>query len=151
MKIHGTGSETHIYLGTDNGIYGIPAADCSSYTDCCSCLNARDPYCAFDKSSQMCVSVGPFNRGSPNLVQDVANGNSSLCPGVEIGVTDSEPTTNTLAHTSSAETTTEEVTMGTVVITTNTGIHSQSTVYFTFYSPVVYTNLIVLMCMCCLM
>ena len=114
MKVHGTGSETHIYLGTDNGIYGIPVADCSSYTDCCSCLNARDPYCGFDTSSHTCVSVVPSNRGSLNLVQDVANGNSSLCPGM---VTDSVPTT-TNTMTSSTETTTEEVTME----TSDTGI-----------------------------
>lgn len=100
MKLHGSGSEAHIYVGNGNGIYGISAAECSTYTDCCSCLTSKDPYCAFDMSSHSCVAVTPSNRGSSYLVQDLVNGNNSICfgNGVNNSVstfssTSAEPTT----------------------------------------------------------
>ena len=79
MKLRGTGSQAQVYVGTTTGIYRVPASECGDYTDCCSCIEARDPHCAFDSTLLRCVAVEDDNRGSGTLVQDVVNGNVTRC------------------------------------------------------------------------
>ena len=79
VKLQGTGSSAHIYVGTTTGIYRVSTSRCEEYTDCCACIGARDPYCAYDVSSQSCVAVDDGNRGGENLRQDVINGDIGQC------------------------------------------------------------------------
>jgi len=79
MKLRGTGPQAQVYVGTTTGIYRVPTSQCGDYTDCCSCIEARDPYCAFDSTLLRCVAVEDSNRGSGSLVQDVVNGNVTMC------------------------------------------------------------------------
>lgn len=79
MTLHGSGPSAFIYIGTEDGIYRIPTADCSRLTDCCSCVSARDPYCMFDLSSFECVAMGTTNSNRAALLQDYTEGNSNLC------------------------------------------------------------------------
>ena len=81
MLLRGSGADAHIFVGTENGIYRVPTADCARFTDCCSCIAARDPYCTYDLSSHVhaCVAVGSADSDGENLLQDVALGNSTLC------------------------------------------------------------------------
>ena len=87
MKLSQEGS---VYLATDNGVYGLSVANCSVYTDCCSCVAAKDPFCAFDTSVGECVLVSSVSN--TNLAQSVSTGSSSLCACEEVT---SEPTTTT--------------------------------------------------------
>ena len=79
MTLHGSGTTAYIYIGTENGIYRIPTADCGHLTDCCSCVSARDPYCSFDLRSYGCVATGTTNSNREELLQDYINGDSNLC------------------------------------------------------------------------
>lgn len=79
MTLHGSGATAYLYIGTENGIYQIPTADCGRLTDCCSCVAARDPYCTYDMHSYECVAVGSTESSQVDLLQDYAKGDSSLC------------------------------------------------------------------------
>ena len=79
MLLRGSGTDAHIFIGTENGIYRVPTADCARFTDCCSCVAARDPYCTYDLTSHKCLAVGSTDSDRENLLQDFAQGNSSLC------------------------------------------------------------------------
>ena len=79
MLLRGSGTDAHIFIGTENGIYRVPTADCARFTDCCSCVAARDPYCTYDLNSHKCLAVGSTDSDRENLLQDFAQGNSSLC------------------------------------------------------------------------
>ena len=79
MLLRGSGADAHIFVGTENGIYRVPTADCARFTDCCSCVAARDPYCTYDLTSHKCLAVGSMDSDRENLLQDFTQGNSSLC------------------------------------------------------------------------
>ena len=79
MTLKGSGADAYVYIGTENGIYRVPTADCACFTDCCSCVSARDPYCTYSLTSHTCRAVGSTNSDRENLLQDFARGNSSLC------------------------------------------------------------------------
>lgn len=85
--------EGHIFLTTDDGVYGFSMANCSAYTDCCSCVASKDPFCAYDESSSTCLSV---SSASSDSIQDVANGDTARCtsPCEEV-VTTQLPTSQT--------------------------------------------------------
>ena len=76
MRLYRSGGNAFVYVGTTEGIYRVSTSRCEQYTDCCSCIAARDPYCAFGQS---CVAVSDDNRMSADLVQDVIAGDTSLC------------------------------------------------------------------------
>ena len=78
MKLYGTGESAYIYVGTENNIYRVPVQSCSEFTTCFSCVQARDPYCAFSGSSLSCSPIAQF--GNSNIyLQDLENGNTSKC------------------------------------------------------------------------
>ena len=79
MILYGTGMSAYVYIGTSGGIYRVSGSNCDYYKDCCSCIAARDPYCAFDMSTHQCTEITDVNRDSPYLVQDVISGDSTQC------------------------------------------------------------------------
>ena len=79
MTLRGSGPSAYIYIGTENGIYRIPTADCGRLTDCCSCVSARDPYCMYDLSSFKCVAMASTDSNRAAFLQDYTQGNSNLC------------------------------------------------------------------------
>lgn len=79
MRLYGTGANAYVYIGTTEGIFRVSASRCEQYTDCCSCIAARDPYCAFDWNTGNCVAISDDNRMSISLIQDVITGNASMC------------------------------------------------------------------------
>ena len=90
LRLFGTGPEAHVYVGTTTGIYRVNTSRCENYTDCCSCVGARDPYCAYNATSQMCEAVSADQRVGSTLVQDVANGDVGQC--MRLGTPTSNPT-----------------------------------------------------------
>nr|XP_039268392.1 semaphorin-3D-like [Styela clava] len=68
-----------LYVGTDRGVFQVSTASCSIYTKSCTfcdpcrmCILSRDPSCAWDKSTQECVSIK--SRDKSNLLQDIIHG-----------------------------------------------------------------------------
>lgn len=94
---NGSCSEDSIYIGTTDALYKLPVADCQRYTDCWSCIEARDPYCAYNTNTNKCVAVNDGIRGSQSLVQSVGDGDgdSSMC----VTPTGSSTTTKTVVVT----------------------------------------------------
>ena len=82
MKLFGTGPSAFVYVGTSIGIYRVSSTRCEQYTDCCECIAARDPYCAYDTNSGSCVAIDDSNRNGGSLIQDVVNGDIETCSGM---------------------------------------------------------------------
>ena len=78
MKLYGTGASAFIYIGTENNIYRVPVQSCSDYTTCFSCVQARDPYCGFNKSSLSCVIMNQSGDSSIFL-KDMENRDAKMC------------------------------------------------------------------------
>ena len=78
MKMYRAVEQLYIYVGTETEIYRFQAHSCFQYTTCYECVTIRDPYCAFDSSSQSCVAVSSVDdRGQ--LIQDIATGSTAMC------------------------------------------------------------------------
>ncbi|KAK2857927.1 hypothetical protein Q7C36_005846 [Tachysurus vachellii] len=56
-------SEEHLYIMTSTMLEKRPVAECHLYTDCGSCLSARDPYCGWCVLEGRCVQRGECARG----------------------------------------------------------------------------------------
>ena len=78
MELYRTDNEVSIYLSTAEGLYVVPISKCSIYSNCQLCVEARDPYCAYDISVNSCVSL-LGNNDSEMKLQDVVNGDSTGC------------------------------------------------------------------------
>lgn len=50
-------SKGQLYAGSEFGAVQMPVSDCSRYKTCVDCVLARDPYCAWDPSSDQCRLV----------------------------------------------------------------------------------------------
>ncbi|KAG7218793.1 hypothetical protein INR49_006428 [Caranx melampygus] len=59
-----------LYVGTSEGVTGIPVANCSAYRTCGQCVLARDPLCGWSLSRRVCSRV---EGGDENMVQDLEN------------------------------------------------------------------------------
>uniref|UniRef100_W5LEF0 Si:ch211-129c21.1 n=1 Tax=Astyanax mexicanus TaxID=7994 RepID=W5LEF0_ASTMX len=68
-----------LYAGTASGVVQMPVADCSRYSSCLDCVLARDPYCAWDLSTQHCISL-PNPSKDDDLVQSLKEGDPARCP-----------------------------------------------------------------------
>ncbi|XP_071216439.1 semaphorin-4E-like [Salvelinus alpinus] len=73
----GTGQ---LYAGSESGVVQIPVRDCGRYGSCLDCILARDPYCAWDTTSETCSSVLNLPTGSRNMYQSLVHVDASLCP-----------------------------------------------------------------------
>uniref|UniRef100_UPI00398EF9AF semaphorin-4E-like n=1 Tax=Pristiophorus japonicus TaxID=55135 RepID=UPI00398EF9AF len=71
-----------LYIGSPSQVVQVPVAVCAQYINCWDCVRARDPYCAWDKTTSQCVSISK-NTNVLNLVQNIENGDPSECPSHE--------------------------------------------------------------------
>ena len=78
MELYKTDDEVSVYLSTAEGLYVVSITNCSAHSDCRTCVEARDPYCAYDISKTSCISLLGNTEDSPKL-QDVVNGDSTGC------------------------------------------------------------------------
>lgn len=58
----------------------MPVSNCSRYHTCVDCILARDPYCAWDFSTEQCSTVSSLTFSSNNSIQSLKEGNVSQCP-----------------------------------------------------------------------
>uniref|UniRef100_A0A3Q3VM41 Uncharacterized protein n=1 Tax=Mola mola TaxID=94237 RepID=A0A3Q3VM41_MOLML len=66
-----------LYAGSEFGAVQMPVSNCSSYDTCVDCILARDPYCAWDFSTEQCSSV---RNSSDAAAQSLKEGDVSRCP-----------------------------------------------------------------------
>ncbi|KAG7513884.1 hypothetical protein JOB18_019409 [Solea senegalensis] len=69
-----------LYAGSESGAVQMPVSNCGRYDTCVDCVLARDPYCAWDFSSERCSSVQSLTRSSDTAVQSLKEGDVSRCP-----------------------------------------------------------------------
>ncbi|CAN9500591.1 unnamed protein product [Ophioblennius macclurei] len=68
-----------LYVGSAFGAVQMPLANCSRYETCADCILARDPYCAWDSSSEVCSTVSSLS--SPDsAIQSLKEGDVAQCP-----------------------------------------------------------------------
>ena len=117
IRLLGTGPQAHVYVGTTTGIYRVRTSQCGNYTDCCSCVEARDPYCAYDAAAQRCVAVNANHGGGSTLIQDVVNGDVGQCaPLVIPSVTPTVSATTTVMTTTATTQIDSSTTAGEIVV-----------------------------------
>lgn len=58
----------------------MPVSNCSRYDSCVDCILARDPYCAWDFSTEQCSSVHSLPPSSDTALQSLKEGDVSQCP-----------------------------------------------------------------------
>ncbi|XP_051232434.1 semaphorin-4E [Dicentrarchus labrax] len=73
-------SKGQLYAGTDFGAIQMPVSNCSRYDTCVDCILARDPYCAWDLTTEQCSPVYGFSSSSNSAIQSLKEGNVSQCP-----------------------------------------------------------------------
>ncbi|XP_040900978.1 semaphorin-4A-like [Toxotes jaculatrix] len=61
-----------VYVGTSEGVTAVPVAKCSIYRSCSQCVLARDPFCGWSLSREVCSAL---DSSSDAMVQDLENGN----------------------------------------------------------------------------
>ncbi|XP_077398749.1 semaphorin-4D isoform X2 [Vanacampus margaritifer] len=74
-------SETQsLYAGSDSGIVQSPTAFCGSYQSCDDCILARDPYCAWDPRTALCIKISDTpSQQLRSLIQSLS-GDADICP-----------------------------------------------------------------------
>uniref|UniRef100_A0A665TEC9 Semaphorin-4E-like n=1 Tax=Echeneis naucrates TaxID=173247 RepID=A0A665TEC9_ECHNA len=73
-------SKGQLYAGSVFGAIQMPVSNCSRYDTCVDCILARDPYCAWDFSTEQCSSVHSLPRSSNTAMQSLKQGDVSQCP-----------------------------------------------------------------------
>ncbi|XP_075467283.1 semaphorin-4E-like isoform X2 [Ascaphus truei] len=71
-----------LYVGSPSQVVQLPVAVCSRYTNCMDCVLSRDPYCAWSRERQECVTVADHTGDFKAMIQSVKNGDASECPKV---------------------------------------------------------------------
>uniref|UniRef100_UPI00358E49A7 semaphorin-4E-like isoform X2 n=1 Tax=Myxine glutinosa TaxID=7769 RepID=UPI00358E49A7 len=67
----------HLYASGPHGVVQLSMQGvCSRYKSCEKCVLARDPHCSWDVNAEQCTLTPP----SSYVLQDVENGNVSICP-----------------------------------------------------------------------
>ncbi|XP_072167106.1 semaphorin-1A-like [Diadema setosum] len=105
MEITSNGST--IYASTSSRIYRLPTANCGRFDTCVKCVEGLDPACSW------VVEGEPGCRASTDGIQDLINGDTTLCP-VPSSTTTSQtiPATpvgeSTIATSAPSEQTTDE-------------------------------------------
>lgn len=70
-----------LYVGCDSGVVQSRTAFCDKYLSCDDCILARDPYCAWDTRSAVCVNIFQENTDKRKLIQSL-RGDAGICPPV---------------------------------------------------------------------
>ncbi|KAK3508512.1 hypothetical protein QTP70_031371, partial [Hemibagrus guttatus] len=65
-------SKGAVFVGSSEGVASVPVSNCSNYLSCAECVLARDPFCAWDTTQQVCAHVSSIKH---QPVQDVDGGN----------------------------------------------------------------------------
>ncbi|XP_004068332.2 semaphorin-4E-like [Oryzias latipes] len=73
-------SKGQLYAGSDSSVIQMPVSNCGRYESCVDCVLSRDPYCAWDTSSEQCSRVHSLSSSSKNMVQSLEEGDVSECP-----------------------------------------------------------------------
>ncbi|KAM4574887.1 semaphorin-4E [Fundulus diaphanus] len=73
-------SKGQLYAGSESGAIQMPVSNCSRYQSCEDCILSRDPYCAWDSSSEHCSSVYSLPADRKTAVQSLKDGDVSQCP-----------------------------------------------------------------------
>ncbi|KAM4738506.1 semaphorin-4E [Anableps anableps] len=73
-------SKGQLYAGSESGVIQMPVSNCSRYQSCEDCILSRDPYCAWDSSTEQCSSVSSLSASPKTAVQSLKEGNVSQCP-----------------------------------------------------------------------
>ncbi|KAI1901433.1 hypothetical protein AGOR_G00034390 [Albula goreensis] len=50
-------SKGMVFVGTSDGVLGVPMSNCSYYWSCAECVLSRDPFCAWDPNRKACADV----------------------------------------------------------------------------------------------
>ncbi|XP_077353006.1 semaphorin-4D isoform X2 [Festucalex cinctus] len=69
-----------LYAGSDSGVVQSPTAFCSSYQSCDDCILARDPYCAWDPRTALCVKISDTARQQLRRLIQSLSGDADICP-----------------------------------------------------------------------
>lgn len=77
MKLCVCVCQGQLYAGSEFGAVQMPVSNCSSHDTCVDCILARDPYCAWDFSTEQCSSV---RNTSDTAAQSLKEGDVSRCP-----------------------------------------------------------------------
>lgn len=73
-------SKGQLYAGSEFGAVQMPVSNCSRYDLCVDCVLARDPYCAWDFTTEKCSSVRSLSSSSHAALQSLKEGDISQCP-----------------------------------------------------------------------
>ncbi|KAM3875977.1 semaphorin-4E [Diretmus argenteus] len=73
-------SKGQLYAGSEFGVVQMPVSSCGRYQSCVDCILARDPYCAWDFSSDRCSPVSSLASSSNTALQSLKEGDVSQCP-----------------------------------------------------------------------
>lgn len=69
-----------LYVGYSLGALQVPMANCSLHVTCASCVLARDPYCAWDRTARQCRNIWSATEDVGDWLQDIETGNpNTLC------------------------------------------------------------------------
>lgn len=63
-----------VFVGSSEGVASVPVSNCAHYRSCAECVLARDPFCAWDSTQQVCARVSSVKH---QPVQDIDSGNVS--------------------------------------------------------------------------
>lgn len=69
-----------LYAGSESGVIQMPVSNCSRYRSCEDCVLSRDPYCAWNSTTEQCSSVYSFSGSPKYAIQSLKEGNVSECP-----------------------------------------------------------------------
>uniref|UniRef100_A0A672K1P5 Semaphorin-4E-like n=1 Tax=Sinocyclocheilus grahami TaxID=75366 RepID=A0A672K1P5_SINGR len=68
LRLH----QNQLYAGSASGVVQMPVSNCNRYSSCLDCVLARDPYCAWDLTSNL--------LHFSNLIQSLKDGDATRCP-----------------------------------------------------------------------
>ncbi|XP_029286341.1 semaphorin-4E [Cottoperca gobio] len=68
-----------LYAGSEFGAIQMPVSNCSRYDTCVDCIVARDPYCAWDSTTEQCSSVYSVSSAK-TAIQSLKEADVTQCP-----------------------------------------------------------------------
>lgn len=69
-----------VYAGSEFGAVQMAVTNCSRYETCADCILARDPYCAWDLSAELCSAVSSLSSSPNTAIQSLKEGDVVQCP-----------------------------------------------------------------------